>query len=174
MVHRPEILFLDEPTTGLDPVSRVQLWDEIRNLNKAFGTTIFLTTQYLEEADKMSDRVCILYDGTIASCGTPQELKRSVMFETIVLSFAQDRESEKAKCVLEESFFRTESNLNDLHVFIENNRTRDKLPEIIKLLSTNHIYPTNINITTPSLDDVFFQLTKSKKKSSAKGEKRHV
>src|SRR3974390_2668555 len=78
LIHDPEILFLDEPTTGLDPVSRVTVWDEVRNLNDQLGTTIFLTTQYLEEADELAGRVGIIARGRLVAEGTPDELKRSV------------------------------------------------------------------------------------------------
>lgn len=74
LVHRPEILFLDEPTTGLDPVSRVTVWDEVRRINEE-GTTVFLTTQYLEEADQLCNRLAIMDDGRIVREGTPESLK---------------------------------------------------------------------------------------------------
>ncbi len=78
LVHNPDVLFLDEPTTGLDPVSRAKVWEEVRRLNEALGMTIFLTTQYLEEADELADRVGIISDGRIVAEGTPEELKRRV------------------------------------------------------------------------------------------------
>ena len=74
LVHRPEVLFLDEPTTGLDPASRLTVWDEVQRINKQ-GTTVFLTTQYLEEADQLCDRLAIIDGGVIVREGTPQELK---------------------------------------------------------------------------------------------------
>ncbi|MFY7869120.1 MAG: ATP-binding cassette domain-containing protein, partial [Exiguobacterium sp.] len=70
LVHRPTVLFLDEPTTGLDPASRIEIWNEVRRLNEEFGTTIFLTTQYLEEADELADRIAIINHGKIVSEGT--------------------------------------------------------------------------------------------------------
>ena len=77
LVHRPAVLFLDEPTTGLDPASRLTVWDEMRRIN-AEGTTVFLTTQYLEEADQLCNRLAIIDDGLIVREGTPQELKREL------------------------------------------------------------------------------------------------
>ena len=74
LVHRPEVLFLDEPTTGLDPASRLTVWDEVRRINER-GTTVFLTTQYLEEADALCDRLAIIDDGLIVREGTPERLK---------------------------------------------------------------------------------------------------
>src|SRR5258707_1667591 len=84
LVHNPEILFLDEPTTGLDPVSRVNVWDEVRRLNDELGMTIFLTTQYLEEADELCGRVGIINRGKIVAEGTPDALKRSVGADIII------------------------------------------------------------------------------------------
>ncbi len=78
LIHNPEVLFLDEPTTGLDPVSRAKVWEEVRRLNDELGMTIFLTTQYLEEADALADRVGIIDHGRIVAEGTPEELKRSI------------------------------------------------------------------------------------------------
>jgi ABC-2 type transport system ATP-binding protein len=77
LVHRPDVLFLDEPTTGLDPASRLTVWDEVRRIND-LGTTVFLTTQYLEEADQLCDRLAIIDNGTIVREGTPVELKREL------------------------------------------------------------------------------------------------
>ena len=84
LVHNPEVLFLDEPTTGLDPVSRARMWEEVRRLNRELQMTIFLTTQYLEEADELADRVGIINDGRLVAEGTPAELKRSVGNDVIV------------------------------------------------------------------------------------------
>src|SRR5215831_6741364 len=90
LVHNPQVLFLDEPTTGLDPASRARAWSEIRRLNQQLGTTIFLTTQYLEEADELAHRVGIIDRGRIVAEGTPAELKRSVGTDVIVARVAGD------------------------------------------------------------------------------------
>jgi ABC-2 type transport system ATP-binding protein len=85
LIHNPEVLFLDEPTTGLDPASRAKVWDEIRRLNDELGMTIFLTTQYLEEADALADRVGIIDRGRIIAEGTPSELKRSIGADVVIV-----------------------------------------------------------------------------------------
>ena len=85
LIHNPEVLFLDEPTTGLDPASRAKVWDEVRRLNDELGMTIFLTTQYLEEADALADRVAIIDRGRIIAEGTPAELKRSIGSDVIAV-----------------------------------------------------------------------------------------
>ena len=84
LVHNPAVLFLDEPTTGLDPLSRAAVWQEVRRLNRDLGMTVFLTTQYLEEADELADRVGIINRGRIVAEGTPEELKRSIGTDVVV------------------------------------------------------------------------------------------
>ena len=86
LIHNPDVLFLDEPTTGLDPVSRAKVWEEVRRLNTELGTTIFLTTQYLEEADVLADRVGIIDHGKIVAEGTPADLKRSIGSDLIIVT----------------------------------------------------------------------------------------
>lgn len=93
LVHNPQILFLDEPTTGLDPVSRTKVWQEVRRLNKELGMTIFLTTQYLEEADQLADRIGIINDGKIVAEGTPTELKRKSGKDQIIVVAAHQEEA---------------------------------------------------------------------------------
>ena len=92
LVHDPQVLFLDEPTTGLDPISRVRVWEEVRRLNRENGVTVFLTTQYLEEADELADRVGIIDRGRIVEEGTPTELKRAVGSDLIVVELSGDIE----------------------------------------------------------------------------------
>ena len=92
-MHNPEVLFLDEPTTGLDPISRAVVWDQIRSLNRELGMTIFLTTQYLEEADVLTHRVGILNEGRIVAEGTPGELKRTVGDDVVVARVIGDPEA---------------------------------------------------------------------------------
>jgi len=84
LIHNPEVLFLDEPTTGLDPFSRARVWEEVRRINCELGVTIFLTTQYLEEADALANRVAIINQGRIVVEGTPAELKRSIGADVII------------------------------------------------------------------------------------------
>ena len=95
LVHNPEVLFLDEPTTGLDPVSRARMWEEVRRLNRELNVTIFLTTQYLEEADELAGRVGIIHDGRLVAEGTPDELKRSVGSDVIVAHVDADADASR-------------------------------------------------------------------------------
>src|SRR5499427_7903905 len=96
LVHNPQVLFLDEPTTGLDPASRARAWSEIRRLNEELGTTIFLTTQYLEEADELAHRVGIIDRGKIVAEGTPASLKRSVGTDVIIARVAGNAEAARS------------------------------------------------------------------------------
>lgn len=98
LIHQPTVLFLDEPTTGLDPMSRMSLWEEVRRLNNE-GTTVMLTTQYLEEADQLADRIAIIDAGKIVREGKPQDLKAGVGFPTLLITVPSDQ-TERAKAVL--------------------------------------------------------------------------
>src|SRR5436189_537822 len=100
LVHRPRILFLDEPTTGLDPQSRSALWDEVRRLSADDGVTVFLTTQYLEEADVLADRVGIIDHGKIVAEGTPAQLKASVGRPTVEVIPAERAERQRAGAII--------------------------------------------------------------------------
>jgi ABC-2 type transport system ATP-binding protein len=101
LVHNPKVLFLDEPTTGLDPVSRAKVWEEVRRLNRDLGMTVFLTTQYLEEADELAERVGIIHHGKIVAEGTPEELKRSIGTGLIVANVEDDNEPAYADAIEE-------------------------------------------------------------------------
>ena len=90
LVHNPDVLFLDEPTAGLDPISRARVWEEVNRINNALGVTIFLTTQYLEEADELADRVGIISRGKLVAEGTPAELKRSIGSDVIITRIEGD------------------------------------------------------------------------------------
>lgn len=158
LVHRPEILFLDEPTVGLDPVSRMELWNEIKKMNYEFGTTIFLTTQYLDEADQVADKVCIINDGIIVAMEKPDDLKRSLVFDKICLSFATIQQNEKAKTILSDVISNLEGNKNSINLYVEN--SDEQLPLVLRKISEAQLYPKNVAISSPTLDDVFLQLIK--------------
>jgi ABC-2 type transport system ATP-binding protein len=100
LVHEPQVLFLDEPTTGLDPNSRVALWDEVRELNRSFGTTVFLTTQYMEEADQLAGRIAIIDGGKIVAQGTPASLKARVGDPTLRVALAPGQDPVSAEAAL--------------------------------------------------------------------------
>ncbi|MFN4214178.1 ATP-binding cassette domain-containing protein [Exiguobacterium sp.] len=150
LVHRPTVLFLDEPTTGLDPASRIEIWNEVRRLNRDFGTTIFLTTQYLEEADELADRIAIIHHGKLISEGTAEELKRLVGGETIAMTFHNDEEAATAARLFGHA-------ATGANVTFE---LRDyTLMEVIRLLDDRALQPERLTVKQPSLDDVFLKVT---------------
>lgn len=157
LVQRPKVLFLDEPTTGLDPYNRKLIWEEIRSLNKDQGTTIFLTTQYLEEADELADRISIINEGKIVASGTQETLKASIGKDVIDLVFTTEDKATRASILLSHLAGEEKQSGTALRLFVENGTS--KLPEIIRLLDQESITPITLNLSPPSLDDVFLNLT---------------
>ncbi|HTX07957.1 MAG TPA: ATP-binding cassette domain-containing protein [Solirubrobacteraceae bacterium] len=159
IIHRPEILFLDEPTTGLDPQNRANLWEQLRELRTG-GTTIFLTTHYLEEADALSDRLVIIDSGRVVAEGTPRELKQQIAGETVVLKPKAGAGSPDA--LLGE--LAREPYVRDARVDGESLRLAvsdgtESLPEIFELLRTRGVPLETVSLSEPSLDDVFLRKT---------------
>jgi ABC-2 type transport system ATP-binding protein len=158
LVHDPEVLFLDEPTTGLDPVSRRQIWDEVRRLNREQGLTVFLTTQYLEEADELADRVGIIANGRIVAEGTPDELKRTIGRDVVV---AQIEGDVAAACVALEALPDVESVRTageELTAVVSDGPAA--VPGIaVALNEIAHVRVTQLSFRRPSLDDVFLEVT---------------
>ena len=157
LVQNPKVLFLDEPTTGLDPYNRKLIWEEIRSLNKEKGTTIFLTTQYLEEADELADRISIINEGQIVASGTQENLKASIGKDVIDLVFATEEEAMRASGLLARLASDEKHSGSALRLFMEKGTT--KLPEIIRQLDQESITPITLNVSPPSLNDVFLNLT---------------
>jgi ABC-2 type transport system ATP-binding protein len=159
LVHNPEVLFLDEPTTGLDPVSRVRVWDEVRRLNAELGMTIFLTTQYLEEADVLADRVGIINSGRIVAEGTPDELKRSVGADVIVARLEGDATS---VCPIVQSVPGVQSvEAHGNEVVITTDNGSAAISPVAVALSSCEVAVRDLTLRTPTLDDVFLELTGS-------------
>ena len=157
LIHDPEVLFLDEPTTGLDPVSRVRVWDEVRRLNQKFGVTVFLTTQYLEEADALADRVGIIDEGRIVQEGTPSDLKRSVGADVIVVNLTDNLEQAVAAA---EALPAVEEVTTGPHgLTISTADGAGLVAEVAVAFSRQGISPQSLTVRTPSLDDVFLRAT---------------
>ncbi|WP_329492760.1 ATP-binding cassette domain-containing protein [Kitasatospora herbaricolor] len=154
LVGDPRIIFLDEPTTGLDPRSRHTMWQIIRNL-VAGGITVFLTTQYLEEADQLADRIAVLNDGRIAAEGTPDELKRLIPGGHVRLRFTDPADYRTAALTLPDATHDDES----LTLQIPSNGSQRDLRAVLDRLDTAHIEADELTVHTPDLDDVFFALT---------------
>ena len=157
LIHDPDIVFLDEPTTGLDPESRAAVWDEVRSLNEEQGTTIFLTTQYLEEADELADRVGIISRGHIVAEGTPDELKKTVGTDVIVARLAAVTEDvvgalRQVKDVDEVVAARGE-------VMVHAGDGAAAMSPVAIALHDAGATVVSLTLRTPTLDDVFLQLT---------------
>lgn len=159
MVHQPLLLFLDEPTVGLDPQSRARLWDEVRRLC-AEGTTIFLTTHYLDEADALCDQLAIIDHGTIVAEGTPAALKRQIAGDVVTLGIdAHNGDLHRAQDLLRsQPFVRDVQDSSDgLRLAVE--QGEEALPRILDLLSADALKIRTIALARPTLDDVFLRQT---------------
>lgn len=157
LVHEPAILFLDEPTTGLDPASRRDVWSEVRRLNTERGMTIFLTTQYLEEADQLADRVMIIDGGKIAAAGTPDELKAGVGSESISLTFADTTTVDRAREMLMAMATSVSTDRTTLRLYLNN--AAAVVPAVVIQLQQAGMAPTALTLRQPTLDDVFLSVT---------------
>jgi ABC-2 type transport system ATP-binding protein len=156
LVHEPEVLFLDEPTTGLDPMSRVALWDEVRSLNTEHGTTVFLTTQYLEEADQLAGRIAIIDQGRIVREGAPSTLKAAVGSPTLSVSVG-DEFKDKASGVLAGFGDAVPGKHGGLGVRLPGGAA--DIPRVVRALDDAGIVAEAMELTAPSLDDVFAEAT---------------
>jgi ABC-2 type transport system ATP-binding protein len=155
LVDRPAIIFLDEPTTGLDPRSRRAMWDIIRQL-VADGVTIFLTTQYLEEADRLAGRIAVLDQGRLVAQGTPAELKRQVPGSHVRLQFAGDLELDAAMRLLPGS---TRDDEDDLILRVPSDGGVKSVRALLNSLDDHAVDVEEFSVRTPDLDDVFLALT---------------
>ncbi len=160
LIQKPQILFLDEPTTGLDPQSRAAIWAYLRRLNEEEGITIFLTTQYLDEADKLCNRLAIIDFGKIVASGSTIELKREIGADSIRVGLENcERDREKAKAIIKvmpgiKEIIDSEECIN---IYAENAAL--KIADIVRALDGNGIRPTSVTFAQPSLDDVFIKHT---------------
>jgi ABC-2 type transport system ATP-binding protein len=157
LVHRPSILFLDEPTTGLDPQSRSALWDEVERLATEDGVTVFLTTQYLEEADVLADRVGIIDHGRIVAEGTPDALKRDIGGDTVEAVPADPHDLERAAEVLRQFGEPAAHSPKGAGVRLADGA--EHLPDIVRALDEAGVTLAHLQLHSPSLDDVFLAKT---------------
>jgi ABC-2 type transport system ATP-binding protein len=167
LVHQPPLVFLDEPTTGLDPQSRSNLWDHIRRLRSDLGTTVFLTTHYLDEADTLCDRISIIDAGTIVAEGTPSDLKREISGDVVVVDLAAADTAgvpepatilEASKVLTDQPYVEScETIEHTLRLYVDSAATA--IPQIMRTLSGKGIEPGAIETRRPSLDDVFLAKT---------------
>ena len=157
LVHEPDVLFLDEPTTGLDPASRLTVWEEVRRINEA-GTTVFLTTQYLEEADQLCDRLAIIDAGTIVAEGAPEQLKAQMGHDVVRLELnGADPVVTKAAIGSLPGLERVVDEPGALALYVENGA--GSIAEIVRRLDRAGVQVGAISVSRPSLDDVFLHAT---------------
>jgi ABC-2 type transport system ATP-binding protein len=158
LVHRPRVLFLDEPTTGLDPEARVAMWDEVSRLAEAEALTILLTTHYLEEADQLADRLAIVSQGKVVVDGTPTELKAGLRGDAVHVELENGRVDE-AQRVLEDVGAAPEQVLDGRTVVSRVRNGSRALPGIISALEGAGIGVASVSLSRPSLDDVYLHYT---------------
>jgi ABC-2 type transport system ATP-binding protein len=161
LVHEPRLLFLDEPTEGLDPASRVAVWQEVQRLNKQMGMTVFLTTHYLEEADRLADHVAIIDHGFIVAEGTPAELKASIGADVVTVSF-HDSGIEQGRSLLDgmPGLREMRPEENSLTMFVDNGT--QAVAQVIRILDGAGIEMAQVAVSHPSLDEVFLKATGSR------------
>lgn len=167
LIATPPIIFLDEPTTGLDPRSRIAMWEIIKRL-MANGTTILLTTQYLEEADQLADRIVVIDGGKVIAEGTANELKSKVGNDRLELTFKTEKERTEAGKVLGKTVVSTDEKENSVTVVIKDTNTDVK--DALEALAKKRILVQSMAIHKPTLDDVFLSLTGKQKQPSTEGE----
>lgn len=167
LIATPPVIFLDEPTTGLDPRSRLAMWEIIKNLMKS-GTTILLTTQYLEEADQLADRIVVIDGGKVIAEGTPTELKSKVGKDRLVLIFKDKKTYEAATKLLGSAV--VDSHEKELSLSLVINETNVDVKAVLEKLAKAKISIDSMAVSKPTLDDVFLSLT-GKQKSEETEEK---
>lgn len=166
IVSRPEVLFLDEPTTGLDPESRLGIWESIRSLLKR-GTTVLLTTQYLEEADRLADRVAVMNGGKIVAEGTPSALKASIGGKTLQIRLENPPDLERVKRLLADHLKLAAHPGDDPHGVRIPVTDVGLAGQAIHLLSSHNVALNDFGLGEPSLDEVFLSLTASRRSEEA-------
>jgi ABC-2 type transport system ATP-binding protein len=157
LIHEPEVLFLDEPTTGLDPTSRLTLWEEVRRLRDE-GTTVFLTTQYLEEADQLADRLGIIAAGRLVAAGTPAALKAEIGRPHLDLVLVEGADLERARAVVE-PFGDHRPATEGCHLSIALEEGARGIAPILRALDEAGFAVAELELKQPTLDDVFLART---------------
>lgn len=163
LVLDPEVLFLDEPTTGLDPASRLVVWDLISRLNRDNGVTIFLTTQYLEEADRLCDEVAIIDHGSIVAQGAPSALKADVGTDVVSVAFGSRSDKAGLESKARDALARfpglegIQASDGELTIFVKNGAS--SVPALVRALDEAGLHPVSLTVSSPTLDDVFLKKT---------------
>ena len=175
LMHAPPLVFLDEPTAGLDPQSRANLWDHIRSLRDDAGVTILLTTHYLEEADALADRILVMDDGLLVADDTPAALKARIAGDVIQLALQEPGALERAQAIAQEVLDVRELSAADgaLHVTVDEGAVA--LAPLLRALDAAGLHAATVSVSRPSLDDVFLNLTgRSLREGDAAAEPAHA
>ena len=169
LIHNPEVLFLDEPTTGLDPISRARVWEEVRRVNRQMAVTIFLTTQYLEEADALADRVGIINRGRLIAQGTPAELKRSLGNDVVIvqLDAVANGQVAEAKAALAALDGVADVDASGSEVIVQVANGAAEISNIALALNEHGIHVNELTLRTPTLDDVFLSVAGARMEQEA-------
>ena len=165
LIHNPEVLFLDEPTTGLDPISRARVWEEVQRINKELSVTIFLTTQYLEEADALADRVGIINQGMLMAEGTPGDLKRSLGNDVIIAQVDGQADAAKAAVVGLEGVVDVDSSGGEVIIQVVNGAAH--ISDVALALNAREVQVRELTLRTPTLDDVFLSVVGARMEQEA-------
>jgi ABC-2 type transport system ATP-binding protein len=170
LIHEPSILILDEPTTGLDIQNRTKFWELLERINKEKKITILLTTQYLEEADKLCERIAVIDHGKIVAIGSPSELKRSISRGSVLEISVEKNDMQKVLDTAKSFFKQVPKQQGDrILINVEDNAV-ELMDKFIKLVEAKHIKIVSISMHQPTLDDVFLKLTGSSLRDSASSE----
>jgi ABC-2 type transport system ATP-binding protein len=159
LVHRPVLVFLDEPSTGLDPQSRANLWEHIGRLRSDFDTTVFITTHYMDEADVLCDRILVIDDGAIVAQGTPEELKRKVAGDSVVLSFEYQRSTVVVAELVTHLEGATDPSIEGTEVRFQVPDGASALPVLLRAMVERDLDAAGVEVHRPTLDDVFLTMT---------------
>ena len=165
LIHNPEVLFLDEPTTGLDPISRARVWEEVQRINKELSVTIFLTTQYLEEADALADRVGIINQGMLMAEGTPDDLKRSLGNDVIIAQVDGQADAAKAAVVGLGGVVDVDSSGGEVIIQVVNGAAH--ISDVALALNAREVQVRELTLRTPTLDDVFLSVVGARMEQEA-------
>jgi ABC-2 type transport system ATP-binding protein len=162
LIHKPRLLFLDEPTTGLDPQSRAAIWDYLEKLNREEGITVFLTTQYMEEADKLCRELSILDHGKIIAHGSPTELKHAIGHDIITIFIKNPKDPSlraETKKILQEIRGVVDVTDSDGGIVCHAKNASEIIADVVEALDRNDKRPISLSMSSPTLDDVFLHHT---------------